>query len=64
MQMRLTELPKDSHRKRLAAPGIAKTLRWVFLRVPSKENRGIGQCNFDPLMSRIETDKKRKILIS
>src|SRR6516225_7983536 len=39
MQMRRAQLSKNSHRQRLATPGIAKTLFRVFLSLSCPENR-------------------------
>src|SRR5438477_11510316 len=41
MQMRRAELPKNSHRQRLAASGIAKALCRVFLSLSRAENQRI-----------------------
>src|ERR1700730_15122105 len=38
MQLRRAELPKNSHRQRLAAPGVAKALRGLFLNLSREEN--------------------------
>src|SRR5438309_7262820 len=40
MQLRRAELPKHSHRQRLAAPGIAEALCWIFLSVSRAEDCG------------------------
>src|ERR1700681_1231130 len=38
MQLRRAELPRNSHRQRLAAPAIAKALRGLFLNLSREEN--------------------------
>src|SRR5437667_8843453 len=38
--MRFSKLPENSHRQRLATPGIAKALRRLFLSVSRAKDRG------------------------
>src|SRR4029077_7682485 len=40
MQMRRAQLPENSHRQRLAAPGITTALRRLFFSVSRAEDRG------------------------
>jgi len=57
--MRRTELPGQTYWQRLATPGTAKTLRWIFLRLSGAKNRDASFRTLDGAKVRIEQSTAR-----
>src|SRR5262249_3356331 len=64
MQLRRGELPKNSHRQRLATPGLAKALRRLFFSLSCAKNRAAGSAAMMPSARSSDSVDMNKLLLN